>query len=920
MARKSDPKGSRRGSAVHAAKGEIDPAVQALIDRRKLVREWWSASTAAAAAPPDCPPAEAGAADGATAAAPLPVPPQPKDMVGLALSGGGIRSATFSLGLLQALAKQPRDAFSKIDVISSVSGGGYIACFLRSLFMPRSARGIVPGGRAGAAAISDPSLALDPRHVERQYQFARDVLESSINDRDIPWPRGQARQRQRNPLWWLREHSRYLAPSGPTDYGYAAAYLTRNWLAMLYIFLLAIVCIFTVAVAAEAVVLSLDVSGWPRLLSWPAAAASWVQGVYRGGSGLAKFSPIVLLAIFPFVFSNMLMISYWMTQRMSQNEHDVSRQWKNLLWASSSVIVFALLVSFLLPVIAEPAADARPVSFWVPLVLKIGVAITGIAAAFAILFGLFLVGTGSRLTAELRRRLTKTLAGSNWWILIFLSVALVDTLGAWLARQLRDGVDFGIGTALTTSVVPVLAVLMNKLSSWLGAGRSASLFSVLTRFIDKVALIAGVLLFGIVAVVAVALVHLAIWQDDPWTSGADMVTMVFFIFVAGGLGLLAVMADGFINLSSLHSFYASRLTRAYLGASNLRRLIIVENPKRGYSIRDNAEGDYIQPELYSRADLPAPIHIINATLNETLDATSQIVARDRKGCLLTVEPGGVRVGDEMVPWANLGGKCAEQISLGQWCAISGAAASSGMGRLTNLGFALSLTFANVRLGYWWWSPGVCRSGRDRPLIDRSSIFGPFLYLFNEMTARYSRSYQRKYLTDGGHFENTGAYRLIEQRVPLIIVSDNGADPDFQFSDLENLTRKVRLDLGGELEVLRGNDLVAFARKFGCTDMSVFVDPIRSDWREQLKSPPSTGFVLGLQVRLPPNEVLDLLWVKPRRVSSFPPDLAGYALVNRAFPQQPTSDQFFDEAQWESYRKLGELCMGRLLGACPGLLA
>ena len=26
---------------------------------------------------------------------------------------------------------------------------------------------------------------------------------------------------------------------------------------------------------------------------------------------------------------------------------------------------------------------------------------------------------------------------------------------------------------------------------------------------------------------------------------------------------------------------------------------------------------------------------------------------------------------------------------------------------------------------------------------------------------------------------------------------------------------------------------------------------------------------------------------------------------RAFPQEPTTDQFFDEAQWESYRALGE---------------
>ena len=31
----------------------------------------------------------------------------------------------------------------------------------------------------------------------------------------------------------------------------------------------------------------------------------------------------------------------------------------------------------------------------------------------------------------------------------------------------------------------------------------------------------------------------------------------------------------------------------------------------------------------------------------------------------------------------------------------------------------------------------------------------------------------------------------------------------------------------------------------------------------------------------------------------------YQRTHPLFPQEPTSDQYFDEAQWESYRKLGE---------------
>ncbi|MCP3849960.1 MAG: hypothetical protein GY694_06945 [Gammaproteobacteria bacterium] len=45
-------------------------------------------------------------------------------ITGLALSGGGIRSATFSLGVMQALAKHNK--LGRFDYLSTVSGGGYI--------------------------------------------------------------------------------------------------------------------------------------------------------------------------------------------------------------------------------------------------------------------------------------------------------------------------------------------------------------------------------------------------------------------------------------------------------------------------------------------------------------------------------------------------------------------------------------------------------------------------------------------------------------------------------------------------------------------------------------------------------------------------------------------------------------------------
>lgn len=53
------------------------------------------------------------------------------NVVGVALSGGGIRSATFSLGAMQVLAQ--RGLFKDIDVLSTVSGGGYTGSFITSI-------------------------------------------------------------------------------------------------------------------------------------------------------------------------------------------------------------------------------------------------------------------------------------------------------------------------------------------------------------------------------------------------------------------------------------------------------------------------------------------------------------------------------------------------------------------------------------------------------------------------------------------------------------------------------------------------------------------------------------------------------------------------------------------------------------------
>jgi hypothetical protein len=60
-----------------------------------------------------------------------------RNAIGLALSGGGIRSATFALGVVQELAR--RDLLKEVDFMSTVSGGGYLGSFISTHGLDRLA-------------------------------------------------------------------------------------------------------------------------------------------------------------------------------------------------------------------------------------------------------------------------------------------------------------------------------------------------------------------------------------------------------------------------------------------------------------------------------------------------------------------------------------------------------------------------------------------------------------------------------------------------------------------------------------------------------------------------------------------------------------------------------------------------------------
>ena len=152
-----------------------------------------------------------------------------------------------------------------------------------------------------------------------------------------------------------------------------------------------------------------------------------------------------------------------------------------------------------------------------------------------------------------------------------------------------------------------------------------------------------------------------------------------------------------------------------------------------------------------------------------------------------------------------------------------------------------------------------------------------------------------YLSDGGHFENLGLYEMVRRHCSQIVVVDAGCDPEHKFDDLERAMRIIRNDLGAEIEFPYGLPTVeAIAR----TKRHYTIGHIRYP-----------GTAADADPAL-------LLYIKPGLNGDEPLDVARYAARAREngepFPHQSTSDQFFDEPQFESYRALGRHSMQPLI--------
>lgn len=332
------------------------------------------------------------------------------------------------------------------------------------------------------------------------------------------------------------------------------------------------------------------------------------------------------------------------------------------------------------------------------------------------------------------------------------------------------------------------------------------------------------------------------WVEEMWLFGLLFVSLI-----------LSFLSD--INHISIHRYYRNRLMEAFMPWA-----IIGEN-------RSKSDKCFL-------AEIPktrSPYHIINTTVN--MVGSEKTKQRERGGDSFILSP--LFCGSEATGYAATNEYVEGGIDLATAFAVSGAAVNPNTYVTRSKPITFLMSLFNTRLGYWIKNPS-CSSFQENTLH-----WHYFKYIIYEMFGRgLNETNDYVHLSDGGHFENLGLYELVRRRCQYIIVSDASNDPNWTFGDLARAIEMVRVDFGAEV--------------------NLDTRPLQPKGETRIAD---QGSIRGT-VTYKDGKIADLIYINTVIIDGLPEDIYSYRRTNQRFPDQTTSDQFFDEKQFEAYRELG----------------
>lgn len=882
-----------------------------------------------------------------------------KCLSALCLSGGGIRSATFALGTIQALASHK--LLEQFDYLSTVSGGGYIGSWLSAWKMRRV-------GRQGPGANQH-----EWEHISKQ-----------LANWSTPSPE----------VGFLREFTSYLSPQrgllSADTWTLVAIYLRNlilNWL----IFLPAIASVFMlprVFVAVAGLTYLPSWTGWLLIIGGGLQAFAMAYAdIFRAGAGKAWhhrdtlkcflwgcFLPMALAAVFlslAWVGIEQLSIHQvadancllgWIKRQVQcfADVHDIQSGCTILGFAIFESVIGG--IAWIVAVIVRCGTWDWPVSIMRAIGRLLLECFVTLIVVPAILGWLLWVVAKQPFFSPIHDRMAYASIAIPVYLLAFLlsGALLRGLLSLWTSDADREWSARAGGWVLLLSLAwmlasvlvlygpdvlanrgPILRTLISAAGGVAGIGSALLGFSAktpanadearklgakgsVTQFVLALAAPLFIVFFVVVLSVAIDGLITRLWPSaarsyliefdpSPSLTWHDRIVTgcpfwVLLLWIAAFLLIVFIMSwfvD--INKFSLHTTYRNRLVRAYLGASNLARKDDLDQ-FIGFSESDNSP-------IYKLAG-GRPLHVINTALNlvhgknlawQERKAESFTMTRLHCGCasIKNLEDDDVGTYRSSKCYGGkvqqIGRDRPSPISLGTAMAISGAAASPNMGYYSSPAVAFLMTLFNVRLGVWLGNPGkagefIRAYGHSSPRFGLARLLEEALGLTDDNSAYVN-------LSDGGHFDNLGLYEMVRRRCRRIIVIDAGADRSYAFSDLANAVRKIYIDLKVRIKFEPPIAIRAEAMDPGAKRVKGEYFAIGEI------EYPEAGGAGSSRTGLPGKGLL--LYVKPALYGSEPVDIFNYRQRCPDFPHESTVDQFFTESQFESYRNLGQFIMRQI---------
>ena len=707
------------------------------------------------------------------------VEPVEKGKIGIACSGGGIRSAAFNLGALQAL--QEKGVLKKTRYLAGVSGGSYIAaafCMIRKTWNPGEEQ-------PNDSDDSDPDV---------------------VNDDYPPFFPGSPEQQ------YLLNRSSYLAPDGKGKAAFGLRLVLGLGFNLLVIALfIAIVAILLGALygvlypnldqTIDQCKASCDFSVMPPPTAlWVSIAGVAAAGVALGAAGMLAF-------------------------RWGGGLRDFATTWSlRLVVLAAAAAVLLIGIPLLLewfrdlgipkPPNAEASGSAAE---------EVAEAARNHPAASSLA-----IGVGSATSA--------------------LGAVFLQLRADWVevkkvAKQAGGAVKWytGLGLRLRRGIAYLIAALVGP---------------------------------ALALALAIVVMSTTLNIDDPrwvWTYFAGL-------FVA--FGLVYAFAD--LTTWSLHPFYRRRLASAFA----LKRVARPEGtpPIAAADAGIAIERDYDRLVKLSTTAIERdedgnclwPTLLVCAAANVSDSAATPAGRAVSSFTFSASSIGGPLVG--AVETATLERSCdpsrlASTFTLPAAVAISGAAISPSMGKMTRRPLRLLMGIANLRLGVWVPNPRRLGTFEKRETVYPRPR--PY-YLLRELLGLNQLNLPFLYVTDGGHYENLGAMELLRRGCTEIYCFDASKD---------------------ELDAL--GDMISLARSE--LDVEVELDP--EDLRPDDNGISKKDCVKGT-IRYPGGKVGHIYYARPAVTEKAPADVTVYHRQDAGFPRDPTGDQLYTGQRFEAYRALG----------------